>query len=84
MATIHIHRQLSSDTLPELRPLIGKTVDIIVRETESNSIIPEEIDGSGLPPEAGDFLNNPLAGSILHYDDPFGPAVPPEEWEANQ
>ena len=28
MATIHIHRQLNSDTLPELRPLIGKTVMI--------------------------------------------------------
>ena len=83
MATIHIHRQLSSDTLPELRPLIGKTVDIIVRETDP-SLIPEEIDGSGVLPESGDYLNNPLAGSILHYDDPFGPAVPPEEWEANQ
>ncbi len=25
---------------------------------------------------------NPLRGSILWYDDPFEPAVPPEDWEA--
>lgn len=34
MSTIHIRRKLDSDTLhlPELQPLIGKTVEIIVRE----------------------------------------------------
>ena len=24
---------------------------------------------------------NPLKGSVLRYDDPFGPACPPEDWE---
>ena len=38
MPTIHIHRQLNSDTLPELRPLIGKMVDIIVRESEHPTV----------------------------------------------
>ena len=83
MATIHIHRQLSSDTLPELRPLIGKTVDIIVRETDP-PLMTAEIDESVEQAMAGGLPDNPLAGSILYYDDPFGPAVPPEEWEANQ
>jgi hypothetical protein len=34
MQAIHIRRKLDSDTphLPELRPLIGKTVEIIVQE----------------------------------------------------
>ena len=26
----------------------------------------------------------PLRGSVLRYDDPFEPAVPPEQWEALQ
>lgn len=25
--------------------------------------------------------DRPLAGSVLRYDDPFGPAVPAEDWE---
>ena len=34
MSTIRIHRRLDSETLhlPELQPLIGKTVEITVRE----------------------------------------------------
>ena len=26
----------------------------------------------------------PLAGTVLRYDDPFGPATEPEEWEVLQ
>lgn len=79
MATIHIHRQLNSDTLPELRPLIGKTVDIIVRETGGPIVTPGTGDWSAWPAAAAE-----MAGSVLHYDEPFEPAVSPEEWEANQ
>jgi len=25
--------------------------------------------------------HNPLKGSVLRYDDPFGPAVDPDDWE---
>lgn len=34
MTTIHIHRRIDSETLrlPELKPLIGKTVEIIIAE----------------------------------------------------
>ena len=79
MATIHIHRQLSSDTLPELRPLIGKTVDIIVRDTDGPTVTPGTGDWSAWPAAAADF-----AGSVLHDDAPFEPAVPADEWEANR
>ena len=40
MTAIRIQRKLDSDTLPELRPLIGKTVDIIVREADVPAVTP--------------------------------------------
>ena len=43
MTTIHIHRLLDSETLPELKPFIGRTVDIIVREASIATVTP----GSG-------------------------------------
>lgn len=55
MATIHIHRQLNSDTLPELRPLIGKTVDIIVRESGRPTITSGTGDWSAWPTAASDL-----------------------------
>lgn len=38
--TVHIHRKLDSETLhlPEIRPLIGKSVEIIVREEPSAGV----------------------------------------------
>lgn len=44
MAVIHIHRTLESDTLhlPELKPLIGHAVEIIVRDEGSVSPIPSQ------------------------------------------
>ena len=71
---VRIRRKLSSETLdlPELRPLIGKDVEIVVTEIEP---APDP----GVPSE-----RYPLRGSVLRYEDPFGPAVPEEDWEANQ
>jgi hypothetical protein len=42
MNAVRIHRQLDSDTLylPELKPLIGKNVEIIVLEEQLPAIIP--------------------------------------------
>ncbi len=73
MSTIRIFRKLESTTLhlPELASLIGKTVEFTVRE-ESETASPLR--------EAG--WVNPLRGSVLRDDDPFEPAVPPNEWEA--
>lgn len=68
MNAIRIHTILKSDLLqlPELRPLIGKPVEIIVLEE----------------PRATAISDRPLRGSILRDDDPFGPALDPTEWEA--
>lgn len=55
MTTIRIHRQLSSETLPELRPLIGKTVDIVVRETAGPTITPGTGDWSAWPAATADL-----------------------------
>lgn len=77
MNAIHIHTQLNSTTvhLPEIQPLVGKRVEIIVMEEVSS---PADRCDPGVP------WVSPLAGSIVRDDDPFGPAVPPEQWEANR
>ena len=73
MQALRITRRLDSETLhlPELRPLLGKRVEIIVLEAETN--------GSG---EERPSTHQDLRGSVLRYDDPFAPAVPEEDWEA--
>lgn len=48
----------------------GDAVEIIVIEKSSEQIIKQPTD-----------LDSPLKGSVLRYDDPFGPAVEPEEWD---
>jgi hypothetical protein len=45
----------------------GQDVEVIVLESHKEAITPSP---------------NPLKGSVLRYDDPFEPAVPPEDWEA--
>jgi hypothetical protein len=77
MQTIRICRKLESITphLPELSPLVGKTVEFIVREEFTD----ETPATKNTPPWV-----NSLRDSILRDDDPFGPAVPPDEWEANR
>ena len=75
MTPIRIETTIDSDTLhlPQLKPLVGKSVEIIVREMPHQAERPS--DGSWV---------SPLAGSVIEYNDPFEPAVPPEEWEANR
>lgn len=69
MKTIRIERHLDSATLhlPELAALIGKDVEIIVRERNG--------EGTRRKPDS-------LQGLILKDDDPFDPVVPPEDWDA--
>lgn len=49
MNTIHIHTQLDSTTLtlPEIAPLIGKQVEIIVREEDNAKLPPGFTPGTG-------------------------------------
>ena len=76
MITIRIHKTLDSESLPELRPLIGKRVKITVTE---------DSDKKNKKRKTGTASRYPLHGSVLKDDsDPFGPAVPPEDWGALQ
>jgi hypothetical protein len=58
MTEIHVTRNLQSDTLqlPELQPLIGKTVEIIVRD-----ITPQTSPWDALQALAGQDLVDPTA-----------------------
>jgi hypothetical protein len=47
----------------------GANVDVIVRS------------GNGVQPSL-EKVREMLRGSVLRYEDPFGPAVPPEDWDA--
>ncbi len=68
MQAIQVTRTLDSDTiyLPQVRPLLGQQVEIIV--------LP--VDAATPTSTTADTSINPLAGSVLRYDDPFEPAVP--------
>lgn len=68
MNAIRIRRKLESDTphLPELKPLVGKNVEIIVFE----DVVPNA------PADAVDSpVENRLQGSVLRYEEPFEPAM---------
>lgn len=47
----------------------GEDVEIIILERSS---------------QAADANPYPLQGKVIHYDDPFEPAVPIEDWEVLQ
>ena len=74
MHAIRVRQRLNSATLtlPQLLPFVGKDVEIVVSDITS---------AEEAPPRSQKF---PLEGSVLWDDDPLGPAVPAEEWEANQ
>jgi hypothetical protein len=75
MTVIRIETTIDSDTLhlPQLLPLVGKSVEIIVREMPQRTERPGD----------GEWVS-PLAGSVVEYTDPFEPAVSPEDWEGNR
>jgi hypothetical protein len=75
MSVIRIETQINGDTLhlPQLNALIGKSVEIVV------TVLPVQPQ----PPPNEDWVS-PLAGTVIEYSDPFGPATSPEDWEANR
>ena len=75
MNAIRIETTIDSDTLylPQLKPLLGKSVEIIVTEVTRRAQRPQ-----------GGSWTSPLAGSVLEYDEPFEAALPTDEWEASQ
>ncbi len=75
MKAVRIKIHMDSDTLtlssPELKPFVGKDIEVIVCEQESTT--------EPAPKTSRGFMR----GTVLRDDDdPFGPAVPPEDWEA--
>jgi hypothetical protein len=46
----------------------GDEVDIIILQQNSSTINPDAYS---------------LKGTVIHYEDPFEPAIAPEEWNAN-
>jgi hypothetical protein len=69
---IRIHTLLESETIsiPELRPLVGKQVEITICE----ELMPDVVSAASVVP-------SPLKGSVLRYDEPFSP-VADSNWEA--
>ena len=67
MAAIRIGKTIDSDTLtlPELRPLIGRTVDIVIEDPSPASAIPP-----GFVPGTGDWAAFDRAAAALRdsYD----------------
>jgi hypothetical protein len=72
MNLIRIHTRLESETIsiPELRPLVGKQVEITICEQPSPGAV-----------EATSSIPFPLRDSVLRYDEPFAP-VAESNWEA--
>lgn len=66
--TVRIKRPLDSETvhLPEVHDLVGRDVEIVVREIGADEAPTERY---------------PLRGSVLRYDDPFEP-ITEGDWEA--
>jgi hypothetical protein len=73
MNAIRIETTIDSDTLhlPQLKPLLGKSVEIIVREMTQVA----KQTGNGVSVSL-------LVGSVIEYRDPLEPAAMPEDWEA--
>ena len=76
MQAIRVTQILDSETLylPQLRPLMGQRVEIIVLSTDPVDLESVERD----PPSES------LVGSVLRYDDPQEPAALADEWEASR
>jgi hypothetical protein len=74
MDAIRIETLLEGDTLylPQLKPLVGKSVEIVVTELPQKVALPHGVDWV-----------SPLVDSVVEYVDPFASAAPPAEWEAN-
>jgi hypothetical protein len=68
---IRMKRRIDSETLhkPELRPMLGKKVEIIILEDAEQ------------PETMSQLFEPPLKGSVLQENDPFEP-VAEDDWEA--
>jgi hypothetical protein len=61
-----IQQELASGRYTSPEDLIEQALTLLIQRSPRSSATP-------------DF---PLAGTVLHYDDPFAPAVNPDDWDA--
>lgn len=75
MTAIRIETTIQSDTLylPQLKQLVGKSVEIVVREVTQQA---DQVNS--------DSFVGPLAGSVIDYSNPFEATISAVEWEANR
>jgi hypothetical protein len=75
MSTVHIRTRVKSETLTvksaALKHFIGKDVEITISAEAPD-------------PKQGASSYGSMRGTVIRDDDPFAPAVPPEDWEAMQ
>lgn len=79
MNAIRILKHLDSEILelPELRSMVGKDVEIIVLDAAMLSDKTSPADDAD-----SEARRTALQGTLISYDDPFGPAAPLEDWSA--
>jgi hypothetical protein len=70
---------MTQTQLRELIKPLNKQERHLLRE-----LLDEETQNGNSSGEQQVSQDNPLRGSILRYDDPFGPAAPLEDWEVLQ
>jgi hypothetical protein len=69
MQVIRIHRTLDSDTLPELKPWIGRNVEIVIREEGPTYPVATEKDWEHFFATAGhDLLQPELVDDYRGFD----------------
>lgn len=75
MESVRFTRKILSEPLgfPEFCPFVGQEVEITIRTAPSDQAISSIAD-----------RRKNLIGSVLRYDDPFGPAIPVDDWDACQ
>jgi hypothetical protein len=75
MSTVQIRTRINSETLTvksaALKQFIGKDVEITISV---------EVPDAG----QGESSYGSMRGTVIRDDDPFAPAVAPEDWEAMQ
>ena len=83
-----IETVLSEDGALSLKGLpfhVGDAVEVIILE-RSHSVSTPESSGriKNAVIDESESKSYPLRGTVLHYEDPFGPAVTIEDWDVLQ
>ncbi|NJM72137.1 MAG: hypothetical protein HC862_19225 [Scytonema sp. RU_4_4] len=75
--------------------IVQEQIETLINKQKESALTSEEEKELNEYQELSDYLSfvnrtmrnvllNPLHGTVIRYDDPFEPAVPPEDWEVLQ